>query len=73
MTDRLTLTRAHWISDVFSGIPVQRAALGDADLSVIHIGRRWSWLVRRDGHEVAEGTADSLATAQEAAEAAAQP
>jgi hypothetical protein len=64
---------AHWISDTFSGVPVQRAALGEADLSVMRIGPRWSWLVRRDGAEVAEGAADNLAAAQQAAEAAAEP
>jgi hypothetical protein len=49
MPDRLIPTRSHWFSGISRGVPVQRAALGKADLSVIHIGPRWSWVVRRGG------------------------
>jgi hypothetical protein len=54
------------------GFATHRAAVGAADLSVMHIGSGWSWLVRRAGADVAEGTADSLAAAREAAIAAAR-
>jgi hypothetical protein len=30
------------------GFPVLRAALDDCDLSVLHIGGEWQWLVRQD-------------------------
>jgi hypothetical protein len=74
MTDRLTLTRAYWFTrHEHGGFPTERAAFGDCDLSVIYIGSGWSWLVRRDGADIAEGTADNLAAAQQAAEAAAHP
>ena len=53
------------------GLPVHRAALGDCDLSVLYIGTGWSWLVRRDGRDVAEGLAATLGEAQEQAEASA--
>ena len=41
MTDRLTLTRAYWFTQHEGGsFPVHHAALGEADLSVMHIGER---------------------------------
>jgi len=46
---------------------VHCAALGDCDLSVLYIGTGWSWLVRRDGRDVAESSGE----AQEQAEASA--
>jgi hypothetical protein len=46
------------------GFPVQRGALGDCDLSVMHIGGEWQWLVRRAGRDVAEGAARSADDAQ---------
>jgi hypothetical protein len=39
------------------GFPIECAALGPYDLSVLHIGGEWQWLVRRDGRDVAEGAA----------------
>jgi hypothetical protein len=69
MTDRQTLT---WVTQhEDDGFPVRCAAVGEANLSVIHIGQRWLWLVRRHGTDIAEGIAESLAAAQQAAEAAA--
>jgi hypothetical protein len=29
------------------GFPVERAALGSCDLSVLHVGDEWQWLVRQ--------------------------
>jgi hypothetical protein len=47
---------AHWdgrISGVELGrcgsFPIERAALGACDLSVLHVGGEWPWLVRRHG------------------------
>jgi hypothetical protein len=46
-------------------------ALGAYDLSAMNLGDgQWSWLVRRGGLDIIEGRADSLAEAQQAAEAA---
>jgi hypothetical protein len=50
---------------------VRRAALGDCDLSVLHVGCEYHWLVRRDGRGVAEGAAPDLADARRPAEAVA--
>jgi hypothetical protein len=68
------LTLAYWFAEhEAGGLPVERAALGAADLSAMNLGGgQWSWLVRRDGRDVAEGIAASLAEAQQAAEAAAR-
>jgi hypothetical protein len=55
--------------------PALRAAVGDCDLSVLHVARgrwgEWQWLVRRDGRDIAEGAAPALADAQRQAEAVA--
>jgi hypothetical protein len=53
------------------GFPVERAALGSCDLSVLHVGREWQWLVRQAGRDVAEGAAPAVADAQRQAEEAA--
>ena len=54
------------------GFPLQRATVGDCDLSVLPLGlRRWSWLMRRAGVALAEGEAYSLVASQEAATEAA--
>ena len=37
------------------GFPVERAALGSCDLSMLHIAGEWQWLVRQDGRDMAEG------------------
>jgi hypothetical protein len=51
--------------------PIERAALGDCDLSVLRIGVKWHWLVRRAGRDVAEGAARADLQARERAEAVA--
>ena len=56
------------VTEQLGAIPVERAALGSCDLSVIHIGGEWRWLVRLDGHDVAEGTALTAQDAREQAE-----
>jgi hypothetical protein len=53
------------------GFPVERAALGSCDLSMMHIGSEWQWLVRQAGRDVAEGAARTAADAQREAEAVA--
>jgi hypothetical protein len=54
------------------GVETWLTALGAYDLSAMNLGGgRWSWLVRRGGLDIVEGRADSLAEAQQAAEAAA--
>jgi hypothetical protein len=67
------MTQSYWFErKELGGFTVQRSAVGAADLSVMPLGPgRWSWLVRRAGVDIAEGEADSLAAAQQAAEAAA--
>jgi hypothetical protein len=42
------MTRAYWFEHKEQGgVPVQRAAVGDCDLSVLHVGGEHHWLVRR--------------------------
>jgi len=53
------------------GFPVERAALGSCDLSVLHIAGEWQWLVRQGGRDVAEGAAQAAADAKQEAEAVA--
>jgi hypothetical protein len=53
------------------GFPVERAALGSCDLSMLHIAGEWQWLVRQDGRDVAEGAASSADDARREAEAVA--
>ena len=51
-------TTAHWLTQhEEGGFPVEKAALGSCDLSVLHIGGYWEWLVRQAGRDVEEGTA----------------
>jgi hypothetical protein len=59
---------AHYEAGSF---PIERAALGACDLSVLHIGGEWQWLVRRDGRDVAEGAARTPGEARAQAEAVA--
>jgi hypothetical protein len=67
------MTQAYWFEHrEWGGFPAQCAAVGDCDLSVLHADDTWHWLVRRDGVDLAEGEADSLIAAQQAAEAAAR-
>jgi hypothetical protein len=52
------MTLARWFTaHEYGFFPIERAALGACDLSVLHVGGEWQWLVRRDGHDVAEGAA----------------
>jgi hypothetical protein len=52
--------KAHWFTvHEQGGFPVERAALGSCDLSVLHIAGVWQWLVRQDGRDVREGAASS--------------
>jgi hypothetical protein len=66
------MTLAHWFTAHEHGsFPFECAALGRCDLSVIHIGGEWQWLVRRSGVDVAEGAARTAFEAREQAEAVA--
>jgi hypothetical protein len=66
------MTRAYWFTHrEAGGFPVERAVLGDCDLSVLHVGGEWQWLVRREGRDVAEGAARSADDALHQAEAVA--
>jgi len=63
---------AQWFTQhEHGGFPIERAVLGSCDLSMLHIGGEWQWLVRLDGRDVAEGAACTAVDAQRAAEAAA--
>jgi hypothetical protein len=53
------------------GFPVERAALGSCDLSVVHLGGEWQWLVQQAGRDVGEGKARAAVDAQRQAEAVA--
>jgi hypothetical protein len=62
------MTLAHWFTQYDpGGFPVEKAALGACDLSVLHVGGEWQWLVRRDGRDVAEGSARAALDAQQQA------
>lgn len=68
----MCMALAHWFTQhKHGGFPVERAALGSCDLSMLHIGGEWQWLVRRDGRDVAEGAARAASDAQRQAEAVA--
>jgi hypothetical protein len=61
---------AYWFTQhEHGGFPVERAALGSCDLSIVHIGGEWQWLVRRAGRDVAKGAARDQVDAQRQAEA----
>ena len=63
---------AHWFTQhEHGGFPVERAALGSCDLSILHIGGEWLWLVRQHGRDVAEGAARDVHHARREAEAVA--
>jgi hypothetical protein len=66
------VTQAYWFEHrETGGFPVQRAAIGECDLSVLRVGEEdYHWLVRREGRDVAEGVARSAAEAQRQAEVA---
>ena len=51
------MTLARWFTAYGHGsFPFECAALGRYDLSVLHIGGESQWLVRCDGHDVADGS-----------------
>jgi hypothetical protein len=65
-------TTAHWFTEKeHDGFPVEKAALGAFDLSVLYVGGEWQWLVRREGRDVAEGAARGCLAARQQAEAVA--
>ena len=56
---------AHWFTHrEHGGFPIEKAALGSCDLSALHVGGEWQWLVRQAGRDVAEGAAPHLGDAQ---------
>jgi hypothetical protein len=66
------MTLAYWFTQYeHGGFPIERAALGSCDLSMVHIGGEWQWLVRQAGRDVAEGAARAAVDAQRQAEAVA--
>ena len=59
---------AHWFNQHDpSGFPVEKAAFGAYDLSVLFTGGEWQWLVRCDGRDVAGGAAVTGGGARRAA------
>jgi hypothetical protein len=68
----ITMTLAHWFTQhEDGGFPIEKAALGCCDLSILHVGGEWQWLVRQAGRDIAEGAARSAVDAQCEAEAVA--
>lgn len=66
------MTTAHWFTQhERGGFPIERAALGSCELSVLHVGGEWQWLVRQAGRDVAEGAARTAGDARREAVAAA--
>jgi hypothetical protein len=64
--------KAYWFtSSEKDGFPVERAAFGGCDLSIMDIAGEWQWLVREGGRDVAEGAASSADDAKLEAEAVA--
>jgi hypothetical protein len=52
------MIRVYWFTQFeHGGFPIERAALGSCDLSMLHIDGEWQWLVRQAGRDVAEGAA----------------
>jgi hypothetical protein len=49
----------------------QFISLGSCDLSVLHVGGEWQWLVRQAGRDVAEGLARAVVDAQQQGESVA--
>ena len=64
------MTLARWFTaHEYGFFPIERAALGACDLSVLHVGGEWQWLVRRNGRDAEEGAARADVEAREQAEA----
>jgi hypothetical protein len=63
------MTAAHWVTQKErDGFPVEKAAVGSCDLSVVYVGGYWEWLVRDAGGDLAEGMARTEAGAKRQAE-----
>ena len=63
---------AQWFTDFkLASFPIEKAAVGLCELSVLHVAGVWQWRVRRHDRDVAEGVAHELVDAQRAAEAGA--
>lgn len=57
--------KAHWFTQhEQGGFPVERGYFGSCELSALHIGGEWQWLVRQEGRDVAEGSAPSADAAK---------
>jgi hypothetical protein len=66
------MTAAYWFTHrEHGGFPVERATLGSCDLSVLHVGGEWQWLVRQAVRDIAQGAARSAVDGRGAAEAVA--
>jgi hypothetical protein len=66
------LRKTYWFTQhEQGGFPVERAAPGSCDLSVLRIGGEWHWLVRQAGRDVTEGVAPAADDARREAEAVA--
>jgi hypothetical protein len=62
----------HWFTHLeHGGFPIERAALGSCDLSVLHVGGEWQWLIRQAGRDLAESAARTAVDARRQAEAVA--
>jgi hypothetical protein len=59
------------IHNEHGGFLVEHAAIGGFRLLVLYATGEWQWLVRRDGHDVAEGAARAARAARQQAEAVA--
>jgi len=66
------MTAAYWFAQhEHGGFPIERAALGSCDLSLLHVDGKWQWLVRQADRDVAEGAAPTADDAKCDAEAVA--
>jgi hypothetical protein len=66
------MTTAQWFTQhERGGFPIERAALGSCELSVLHVGGEWQWLVRQASRDVTEGAARTAVDARRGAEAVA--
>jgi hypothetical protein len=66
------MTTAQWFTlHEHGGFPTECAALGSCELSVLHVGGEWQWLVQQAGRDVAEGAARTADDARREAIAAA--
>jgi hypothetical protein len=60
------MTQAHWFTHLeHGGFPIEKAAIGACDLSVLHVGGDWQWLVQCEGRDFGEGAAPDLTEAKQ--------